>query len=66
MTPLRQRFLDDLQLRNYSPRTIEAYLAAVVRFSKHFQRSPDLLGPEHVRDFQIHLIARRVSWSLFN
>src|SRR5438067_813625 len=66
MTPLRQRFLQDLQLRNYAPRTIEAYLAGVVRFAKHFQRSPELLGPEQVRDFQLHLLAQHVSWSLFN
>ena len=66
MTPLRQRFLDDLRLRNYSPHTIQAYVAAVVRFTKHFGRSPDQLGPEQVRDFQLHLLAQRVSWSLFN
>ena len=33
MTPLRQRFLDDMRIRNYSPRTIEAYLAGVARFA---------------------------------
>ena len=49
MTPLRQRFTDDLRLRNYSPRTIETYVSCVVRFAKHFGRSPDLLGgPEQV------------------
>jgi integrase/recombinase XerD len=66
MTPLRQRFLQDLQIRNYSPRTIEAYLAGVVRFVKHFRTSPDQLGPEHIRDFQLHLLHQGVSWSLFN
>jgi integrase/recombinase XerD len=66
MTPLRQRFVDDLRLRNYAPRTIEAYLAGVVRFVKHFGRSPELLGPEEVRTFQLHLLHRKVSWSLFN
>jgi len=66
MTPLRQRFLDDLRLRNYSPRTIQSYLAGVVRFVKHFGRSPDLLGPEDVRAFQLELLRRHVSWSLFN
>lgn len=66
MTPLRQRFLHDLQIRNYSPKTIQAYTAGVVRFAKHFHRSPDQLGPEHVRDFQLHLLHQHVSWSLFN
>ena len=66
VTPLRQRLVDDLRVRNYSPRTIEAYVAGVARFAKHFGRSPDLLGPEDVRTFQLHLIERQVSWSTFN
>jgi integrase/recombinase XerD len=66
MTPLRQRFLQDLQIRNYAPNTIQAYLAGVLRFVTHFRRSPDQLGAEHVRDFQLHLLQQRVSWSLFN
>jgi integrase/recombinase XerD len=53
-------------IRNYSPRTIQAYLAGVVRFVKHFGRSPDLLGPEDIRAFQLHLLQKHVSWSQFN
>jgi site-specific recombinase XerD len=66
MTPLRQRFVDDLRLRNYAPRTIEAYVAGVARFARHFGRSPDQLGCEQVRAFQLHLLERKVSWSQFN
>jgi integrase/recombinase XerD len=66
MSPLRQRFIDDLRIRNLSPKTIEAYVAGVVRFAQHFGRSPDQLGPEEVRGFQLELIRRDVSWSLFN
>jgi integrase/recombinase XerD len=66
VTPLRQRFCDDLRLRNYSPRTIETYVAGVVRFAKYFGRSPDQLGAEDVRNFQLELLRRRASWSLFN
>jgi integrase/recombinase XerD len=66
MTPLRQRFIDDLRLRNYSPRTIEAYVTGVARFAKHFGRSPDQLGAEEVRTFQLHLLEQRASWSQFN
>ena len=66
MTPLRQRFLDDMRIRNYSPRTIDAYVAHVKRFAQHFGRSPDLLGPEETRSYQLHLLAQRVSASQFN
>jgi integrase/recombinase XerD len=66
MTPLRQRFLDDLQLRNYSPRTVQTYLQHVVRFARHFHRSPEQLGPEEVRLYQLHLLQQHASWSLFN
>src|SRR5271154_6489397 len=66
MTPLRQRFIDDLRLRNKSPRTIETYVLRVVLFARHFGRSPELLGPEEVRAYQQHLLARQVSWSQFN
>lgn len=67
MTPLRQRFLDDLRLRNYSPRTLTTYLRHVVRFSQHFGRSPDQLGPEEIRAYQLHLLQQQhASWSVFN
>jgi integrase/recombinase XerD len=66
MTPLRQRFIDDLRLRNYAPRTIDTYVGRVVCFARYFGRSPELLGPEEVRQFQLHLLARGLSWSSFN
>jgi site-specific recombinase XerD len=67
MTPLRQRFLDDLRLRNYSPRTLECYVAAVARFARHFGRSPEALGPEEIRTYQVHLVQQEhASWSRFN
>ena len=66
MTPLRQRFQDDLRLRNYAPRTIQAYVAGVARLARHFGRSPDQLGAEELRAFQVHLVDQGVSWSLFN
>jgi site-specific recombinase XerD len=66
MTPLRQRLLHDLQLRNYSPKTIACYVAAVARFAAHFGRSPDRLGPEHTRLYQLHLLAQKASWCRFN
>jgi integrase/recombinase XerD len=66
MTPLRQRFIDDLRLRNYAARTIETYVGRIIAFARHFGRSPELLGPEEVRAFQLHLLERKVSWSSFN
>ena len=66
MTPLRQRLIDDLRLRNYSPRTIEAYVAAVAKLARHCRTAPDQLDAEQVRHFQLHLVAQRVSFSLFN
>jgi site-specific recombinase XerD len=66
MTALRQRFIDDLRVRNYSPKTIHAYVAGVVRFANHFQRSPADLNAEHIRAFQLHLLSQQVSWSLYN
>jgi site-specific recombinase XerD len=58
--------IEDLQLRNRSPRTIEAYISHVARFAKFHGRSPELLGPEDVRAYQIHLRESGASWSLFN
>jgi site-specific recombinase XerD len=66
MTPLRQRFLQDLQLRNYSPRTVQTYLSHVVRFARHFKRSPEQLGAEEIRQYQLHLLGQHASWSVFN
>jgi integrase/recombinase XerD len=66
MTPLRQRMIEDLEIRNYSPGTIKNYVRYVAGFSRHFWRSPDRLGPEEVRTYQLHMIKKRVSWSYFN
>jgi site-specific recombinase XerD len=66
MTPLRERFIQDLQVRNRAPDTIEAYVHQVARFARHFGRSPEELGPEEVRQYQLHLLGRKVAWSTFN
>jgi len=55
VTTLRQRMLEDLQIRNYAPTTIAAYIRGVAGFAKHFGKPPDQLGPEHIRQYQLFL-----------
>jgi integrase/recombinase XerD len=67
MTALRTRMIQDMQIRNYSPNTIEAYVRHVALFARHFGRSPTELGPGDVRTFQVHLVhERKVGWGTFN
>ncbi len=63
MSALRQRMIDDMQLRNFSPRTIVCYVRRVARLAKHFGRSPDVLGQEEVRTFLIWLMHQGYSRS---
>ena len=55
MTPLRQRMLEDMQLRGLSARTQECYVAAVRQFAAHFHRSPDRLTEEELRQYFLYL-----------
>ena len=50
-TPLRQRMIEDMTIRNFSAATQQSYLYAVARFSRYFHRSPDRLGMEEVRAY---------------
>ena len=59
MTPLRQRMLEDMQLRNLSPLTQRAYTEHVSRFARHFGRSPAQLGPEEIRTYLLYLTHER-------
>ena len=59
MTPLRQRMLDDMRIRNFTQNTQRSYQEQVLRFARHFGRSPEALGPEEVRAYQIHLLEVR-------
>ena len=66
VSPLRRRMIDDMTIRNLSPATQRSYLHAVAKFSRHFGRAPDTLGLGEVRDFQVHLVAKGVSWGALN
>jgi integrase/recombinase XerD len=55
VTHLRKLMLDELQRRNYAQSTVRAYIHAVEDFARYFHRSPDRLGPEHIREYQVHL-----------
>ena len=59
MTPLRQRFSDDMLIRNDSPKTIKTTISHVAGFAAFCRKSPDLLGPEEVRRWQVSLVAQR-------
>jgi integrase/recombinase XerD len=62
-TPLRQRMWEDMQLRNYSPHTIACSVRCVADFARHFGTSPERLGPEQVRTYQLFLVQeKQVSW----
>jgi integrase len=58
ITPLRQRMLDDMKLRNMTTGTRRSYVRSVAGFSAFHGRSPDELTLEDVRDYQLHLVAR--------
>jgi site-specific recombinase XerD len=55
MTSLRQRFIEDMQVRNFSLVTQASYTREVSGFARYFNKSPELLGPEQIRAYQIYL-----------
>jgi hypothetical protein len=58
--------IDDMTVRNLSPATQQSYVYAVAKFSRFFGCSPDRLGIEEVRAYQLHLAGLGWSWSHIN
>jgi len=59
MTTLRRRLMEDMQVRSLSPQTQATYVQQVSLFARHFNRSPELLGPEEIRSYQVYLTNER-------
>jgi len=59
VTRLRKMMLEELQRRNYAQSTVRTYIKIVERFAKHFGRSPERLGADHLREYQVHLFQER-------
>jgi integrase/recombinase XerD len=67
MTPLRQKMLDDMKLRRFSPRTQEAYVGAVAGLAKFYNQSPDTIDQKEVQAYLLYLMEeRKLSWSSCN
>jgi len=56
MTPLRQRFIDDMQLRGLAPTTQRSYIHYVADFAKFYDTSPEYLDLEAIRQYELHLL----------
>jgi len=67
MTPLRQRMIEDLQLRGLSAKTQDSYLRAVRQLAEHYRKSPDLITEEELRLYFLYLKNdKQISRSGFN
>lgn len=67
MKLLRQKMINDMKLRNFSPKTQYAYVSAVAGLAKYFNCSPNMLNNEDVQAYVLHLIeGRKLSWSSRN
>jgi integrase/recombinase XerD len=67
MTPLRKRMIEEMELRNFAPKTIDVYVDNVAKFAKHFGKNPELLGEEQVRQYLVHLVEeRKLAWGTYH
>ena len=64
LNPFIQRMVEDMQVRNFAPSTIDSYSYQVDKFCQYFGRPADQLGPEEIRQYQLYLVnEKKASWS---
>ncbi len=63
---LRRPMIEDMTVRNLSPATQASYITAVKKFSRYYRRSPEQLGVEDVRAYQVHLTENAIAWASLN
>ncbi len=61
ISPLRQRMIDDMRMRKFTPKTQSGYLRAVTQFAVFLGRSPDTASAEDLRRYQLHMVDQGVS-----
>ena len=66
MGALRQKMIEEIRLRNFSPRTEHSYVSAMVGLAKYYRQSPDQLSQEQIRAYLLHLKERGLSPSSRN
>jgi integrase/recombinase XerD len=59
MTSLRQRMTEDMQVRNLALNTQTSYVQQVASFARHFNKSPEQLGSDDIRAYQVYLTNER-------
>ena len=66
MSPLRRRMIEDMTIRNLSPKTQQGYIRTIKNFTAFLRRSPDTATFEDVRRFQLHLVRSGVGVGALN
>lgn len=61
MSPLRQRMIEDMRMRKFSPKTQKAYIRSVRRFAAFLGCAPDSASDENLRRYQLHLVVQGIS-----
>jgi integrase/recombinase XerD len=56
MTPLRQKLIDEIQLRGFSPHTQDSYVRSVTGLARFYHRSPDHISDAEIKDYLLHLL----------
>ena len=66
MTALRSRMIDQMKLRNFSPRTVESHVGVVQGLAKFYDRPPDRLDSAQIQTYLVHRIDEGLAWSSLN